>query len=274
MSSTIDATAFTEFERIGWDRIPDGYHRFMGPITARAADPLLDATGIGGGERVLDLATGPGYIAGRAAARGAAVVGVDLSAQIIGLARRLNPGVEFSVADAVDLPFPAASFDAVVAGFLVPHLADHQTALAEVCRVLAPGGTAGLTTWGRPDQVPVLGLMVEAVELSGARPPDAVPSGPPFFKYSDEGALRGLLQGAGLVDVIVTTHQFVHRVSSPDTLWNGVLSGSVRTAALIAEQPSDVRTAIRAAFDRLAVPYHVDGALELPVSVLIATGRR
>lgn len=273
MTETIDVAAFTAFERSGWDRIPHGYHRFMGPITAQAAGPLLEAAGVGPGDRVLDVATGPGYVAGHAASLGARAVGVDLSAEILGLARTLNPEVEFHIADAADLPFQDGEFDTAVAGFLLPHLADHDRALAEFCRVLRPHGTVAFSTWDAPDRVPVLGVVVEAVTRAGARPPTGLPAGPPFFMYSDDRALAGLLEKAGLVDVTVTTHTFVHRVPSADALWDGVLAGSVRTSALVAGQPPEIRAAIRATFDRLTEPYRVEAGLDLPVSVLVASAR-
>lgn len=273
MTGTIDVTAFTDFERAGWDRIPHGYHRFMGPITAQAAKPLLDAAGVVAGTHVLDVATGPGYVAGCAAAVGARAVGVDLSAGIIALARELNPGVAFHVADAADLPFADGLFDAVVSGFLLPHLADHRRALDEFCRVLRPGGTVACSTWDAPDRVPMLGLVVDAVTRAGARPPADLPAGPPFFKFSQAQALAGLLEEAGLSDIDVVTHAFVHRVRSADALWDGVLSGSVRTSALVARQPPAVRAAVRAEFDRLAEDHRSGDGLDLPVSVLIARGR-
>ena len=77
------------------------------------------------------MATGPGYVAGRAAARGASVVGVDLSPEILALAASLNPGVEFRPGDAHELPFEDCSFDAVVSGFVIPHLGDHIQAMGE-----------------------------------------------------------------------------------------------------------------------------------------------
>lgn len=219
------------------------------------------------------MATGPGYIAGRAADRGAEVVGVDLSAEIIALARTLNSGVPFRVADALDLPFEDAAFDVVVAGFLVPHLADHARALTEFCRILAPGGVVALSTWALPERVPMLGLVVDAVAEAGALMPAELPPGPSFFRFSEKGALASLLQAAGLADVDVTTHGLTHHVPSADALWDGVLSGSVRTSALITNQNREVRQAIRAAFDRLVAPYELDGRLELPTSILICHGR-
>lgn len=140
MSPHIDVGAFVGFEAAGWSQVPDGYHRFFGPITGRAADPLLDAARVREGTRVLDVATGPGYLAARAAARGATVVGTDIAPEILSLARTLHPGIEFRQGDAHRLDFAEASFDAVVAGFLLPHLGDHAAAVAEFTRVLEPGG--------------------------------------------------------------------------------------------------------------------------------------
>jgi SAM-dependent methyltransferase len=270
----VDAPAFTEFERSGWNRVADGYHSFLGPVTARAVEPLLDLAAVGPGVRVLDVATGPGYLAGAAAARGAEVVGVDLSTKILELARSIYPGVRFRPADAARLPFGPAEFDVVAAGFLLPHLADHDRVVAELCRVLATGGRVALSTWDRPDRVPLLSLIASAVDAAGVEPPPDLPAGPPFFAYSDQTALAGLLERAGMTDVLLASHSFTHWVRSADALWDGILSGSVRTAALVAGQPLEVRVAVRAAFDRLVRPFSgADGSLELPVSVLLAVGR-
>jgi SAM-dependent methyltransferase len=274
MSQVIDVDAFTRFEAAGWDRVRDGYHRFFGPITARAADPLLDAARVGAGTRVLDVATGPGYLAARAAARGAAVVATDIAPEILALARALHPGIEFRPADAHRLSFADASFDAVVAGFLLPHLGDHQAAVAELARVLEPGGRMALSTWDAPERVAVLGAVVAAVAEAGAQPPPDLPPGPPFFRFSDDAALAALLRGAGLVDVEVATHAFTHRVASIDALWDGVIGGTVRTAALVNRQTPSMRQRIRAAFDRIASHYQTPDGLDLPVSVKLASGRR
>ncbi len=76
---TIDARRFRTFERQAHDRIADSYEAFFAPVTAQAAEPLLDAAGVGSDVRVLDVATGPGAGAARAASGGAAVTGVDIA---------------------------------------------------------------------------------------------------------------------------------------------------------------------------------------------------
>ena len=83
--------AFGAFEREGWSvgrAAP--YHQGLGAITSRPADALLDLARVGEGSHVLDVATGPGYLAGRAAARGASVVGVDFSDEMLSLAASLT----------------------------------------------------------------------------------------------------------------------------------------------------------------------------------------
>lgn len=274
MSPHIDVAAFVGFEAAGWSQVPDGYHRFFGPITGRAADPLLDAARVREGTRVLDVATGPGYLAARAAARGATVVGTDIAPEILSLARTLHPGIEFRQGDAHRLGFAEASFDAVVAGFLLPHLGDPAVAVAEFTRVLEPGGRLALSTWDIPERVAVLGAVVAAVAEAGAQPPADLPPGPPFFRFSDDAALTGLLRGAGLTDVEVLTHAFTHRVASTDDLWDGVVGGTVRTAALVTSQTESVRQRIRAAFDGITSRYQTADGLELPVSVKLASGHR
>jgi ubiquinone/menaquinone biosynthesis C-methylase UbiE len=118
----IDAEKFNEFERAGWaDNSSDAYDRVFGPVTRRVIDDLLDAAGVQSETRLLDVATGPGYVAARASLRGARVVGVDLSPQMLDMARRAYPKIEFRQGDAENLGFADSSFDAVVANFCLLH---------------------------------------------------------------------------------------------------------------------------------------------------------
>ena len=116
------------------------------------------------------------------------------------------------------LGFDNASFDAVVAGFLLPHLADHAAVVAGFARILVHGGRLALSTWEVPERVPILGAVVAAVAEVGAAPPADLPPAPPFFRYSDDSALAGLLRDADLTDVEVSTHTFTHHVTSADAL--------------------------------------------------------
>ena len=271
---TVDADAFNAFEAAGWEAQVAGYEEFFVPITTRLVEPVLDVTEVGGGARVLDVASGPGQVAAGAAGRGASVIGVDVAEGMLSLARRLHPEIEFRRGDAEALPFPDASFDAVVANFVMLHLGRPEQAVAEFARVLAPGGRLALTVWDVPERARVLGVLLDAVAAAGAGPPQDIPIGPPFFRFSDDGEFSALLRGERLEDVEVRTIAFSHRETSPETLWQGLLGGTVRSAALIRGQTGDMQGRIRAAFDRIVQRYEIDGGIELPVSVKLASGRK
>jgi SAM-dependent methyltransferase len=271
---TVDADAFNAFEAAGWGERADGYHRFFGAITARVIEQLLDAAKVDRGRRVLDVASGPGYVAAACAVRGADVVGVDVAGEMVALARRLRPEIDFRQADAERLPFADGSFDAVVANFLILHVGRPERIAAELARVLRPGRRLALSTWDVPERARLLGVLVDAVAEVGVEPPADIPSGPSIFRFADEAEFARLLGDAGLGDVDVRTVTFTHRFASGDELWNGLLGGTVRTRALVLAQPEDVQARIRAAFDRLVRPYATNAGLEIPVSVKLASGRR
>jgi SAM-dependent methyltransferase len=108
---------------------------YAGQILPMAAHHLTGAT------EVLDVGTGEGQIARLAVQRGARrVVGVDPTAAQVREARRRAQGPSYARAGAAALPFPAASFDAVVACLVFEHIDDVDGAIGEVARVLRPGG--------------------------------------------------------------------------------------------------------------------------------------
>jgi hypothetical protein len=74
--------------------------------------------------------------------------------------------------------------------------------------------------------------------------------------------------------VEVRTDAFTHVEASPDSLWDGLMRGTVRMAALVLGQPEATRRRIRAAFDGLVTAYETGGHLALPVSVKLASGRK
>ena len=268
----VDADAFNAFEAAGWEQRAAGYEDFFGAITPRLVEPLLDAAGVGSGTRVLDVASGPGFVAAKAAERGAAVVGVDIADAMLARARRLHPELDFRHGDAEALAFDNDSFDAVVANFALLHLGRPEQAAGEFARVLAPGGRLALTVWDVPEHARFVGVLLDAMAAAGATPPPDIPPGPPFFRFSDEEELAGLLRGQGLDGIGIETLAFSHAEPSADALWRGLLVATVRTSALVLGQTDAMQGRIRAAFDRIVAQYQAGGRLELPVSVKLAAG--
>jgi demethylmenaquinone methyltransferase / 2-methoxy-6-polyprenyl-1,4-benzoquinol methylase len=105
------------------------------------------------GSRVLDACCGTGDLAIAAQREGGQVTGVDFSERMLARARRKAPEVEWVQADVMELPFDAASFDAVTVGFGVRNVADLEAGLRELRRVLRPGGRLGVLEITRPNGV-------------------------------------------------------------------------------------------------------------------------
>lgn len=270
----VDLDAFDAFEAAGWEEKAVAYERFFGGITRRVVEPLLAAASVDAGTRVLDVATGPGWVAAQAAERGASAVGVDVAGAMIARARGAHPELEFRRADAHELPFADASFDAVVGNLAVMHLSRPERAMAEFARVLRPGGRLVLTAWAHPSQHRLAGVFLDALAEARAVPPADLPRGPDFFRFSDEEEFAAALRQQGLASPAVTDIAFVQRFASADELWNGMLGATVRVSALITRQPEEVRQRVRAAFDRLAGGYRHGDVLDLPVAVKLASARK
>jgi SAM-dependent methyltransferase len=270
-----EAALFKAFEAEGWTRKAKTYDRLTGRATARLVVPLLEAAGVQSGARVLDVACGPGHIAAEAAAMGAVPVGLDLAEGMVALARARYAEIEFQQGDAERLRFADASFDAVVAGFVVNHLPRPERALAEFARVVRSGGRVAVTVWDRPERMRLLGVLGEAVQgTEGVRDPGLGRGGPDPSRFADDAALAALLSDAGLAEAEVRSIAFEQEVADTDELWEGLLAGSVRTAALIERQPEPVRRRIRAALEKAVAPYRSETAIALPVSAKLASGRR
>jgi SAM-dependent methyltransferase len=243
----------------------------MGQVTDRVAERLVDVVAVEAGERVLDVATGTGAAAAAAAVRGASVLGVDISEEMLALARERVPPARFLAADAEQLSLEEERFDAVVAGFILNHLPDPERALASWARALRPGGRLSLSIWDRPERNRFFGLISDAI---GALEGDAVPPGPDPYRYAGAAELEGLLGGAGLTEVRVDTLRFSQPVSTVDELWEGLLGGSVRSAARVAAASEDERRRVRARLEELAAPCRADGGLAVPVSVVVGSAVR
>jgi SAM-dependent methyltransferase len=265
------ATAFDAFEREGWSAgRATPYHRGLGPMTSQAIPALLDAARVRAGTRVLDVATGPGYAAAQAAARGADVVAVDSSGEMLELAARLHPGIDYRSADAGALPFGDGTFAAVIVGFLMPHVADLPAVAAELARVVRSGGRLALSTWD-PEPPSFLRALLDAIAGADAVPPAHLPPGPPFFQGAGDDEFAALLQTAGLVEPSVASLSFTLRVGDFDAFWRDVVDGTVRMNAMINGQSPVVRARIRSGYEERLARWRTDAGFEVPFSVKVGS---
>jgi ubiquinone/menaquinone biosynthesis C-methylase UbiE len=272
-----DPNAFHDFEHAGWERAAEFYDDAFGALTAQTAGPLLDAAGVSTRTRVLDVASGPGYIADAAAARGATVTGLDFSAAMVNEARRRYPAVSFREGDAEALPFDAGSFDAVVMNFGLLHLARPDAALAEAHRVLRTGGRYAFTVWASPAAAVAFELVLRAVEEFGetlGKNDVPLPEGPPFFRFSDAAETRRTLEDVGFTDIQVQELPLTWRLTSADAVFEALSRGGVRTAAVLRAQTPEALATIRATVRRGVEIYACEGGFAVPMPAVLASATK
>lgn len=199
----------TQIDTIEADRALKSKHRAMwamGDYPAVAAEViptlgpvLVQASGIGPGDRVLDVGAGSGNAAIPAARAGASVVASDLTPELLetgkALAESQGLTLEWRQADAEALPFAEGEFDAVVSCVGVMFAPHHQAAADELVRVTRPGGTIGLLSW-TPEGF--IGQMFATMKPYAPAPPPGVQP-PPL--WGSEEHVRALL-GDRVQDVV------------------------------------------------------------------------
>lgn len=170
------STAVTERERDQGTLWSSGDWDAVAQTMASIHDRLVAALAPGPGERWLDVATGTGAVALRAARAGAEVTGIDIAPALIRVAKQKaveqELAVVFDVGDAQRLPYEDASFEVISSAHGVHFAPDHARAAAELARVCRPDGRLGITVWRPGAGIDGFAAMVAKYErpaASGAR---------------------------------------------------------------------------------------------------------
>lgn len=262
--------AFDAAEREMWEGRAEVYAGSFARLCARPVGALLDAGGVGAGTRVLDVGTGTGAVALAALERGARVVGVDAAGGMVRTA--LGRGVDARVAVLPELPFADGEFDAVLANFVLNHVGRPRAALAEVRRVLRPGGRAAVSVWGGGPNVG-MELLGRACEAAGAVAPGYLPRldpGEDFERTAD--GLAELLAEAGFTQARCDEVRWEHR-AGVDEWWSGAAAGIGNVGRVIGAQTPEVVVRIRREYERLGAELlDGNGQLVLPCTALLASG--
>jgi ubiquinone/menaquinone biosynthesis C-methylase UbiE len=149
---------------------------YMTPDVVQQRRATRELLALRPGERVLDIGSGPGFLAAEMAEDVGAegrVHGVDPSESMLALSQQRTPAsgaarLEFQAADALALPFPDAGFDAIVTTQVLEYVPDVPAALAEIRRVLRPGGALRVLEHVR-DERPWAGRMQDALQPAWTR---------------------------------------------------------------------------------------------------------
>lgn len=252
------------------------YHKFALETVWEVGPVLVETCGISAGQRVLDVATGTGNVAVRAAEAGAQVVASDLTPENFEGGRReaRSRGVELEwvEADAEALPFDDGDFDVVTSSFGAIFPPNHQRVADELLRVCRPGGTIGMANF-TPE-----GL---AGDFFGALAPYMPPPPPgalPPVMWGSEDHVRELFDDR-VESLQMTRGEYVERAASPRDycdFFKKTFGPAVAIAASLADQPERA-----AAFDRDFLEYATrantgarDGAAEYPYEYLLVIARK
>ncbi|MFW6193614.1 MAG: methyltransferase domain-containing protein [Gemmatimonadota bacterium] len=254
----------------------ENYERYFVPSIGRpVAEALVEQAALRPGERVLDVACGTGIVARLAADRVApdgAVEGLDVNPGMLAVARREAPAaasIAWHESPAEAMPLPDASFDVVLCGMGLQFFSDRSAGLAEMRRVLAPGGRL-LANLPGPTPPP-LEAMADA--LARHVSPESAGFVHAVFSLHDADEIRALAEGAGFTDVEVRAEPIELRLPAPgDFLWQYVHSTPM--AGALAGVDEEDRRALERDFTRSCRDFVQDGSLAGAVRMSTLTARR
>ncbi len=267
-----------------WAAVAGAWGEHAAYIDARGAavsERMLELTLPRPGERVLELACGPGgpgfAAAGRVAPGGEVVVSdvvPEMTAIAAARAEALGlTNVTIRELDLERIDQPDGSYDVVLCREGLMLVADPARAAGEIRRVLRPGGRVALVVWGPRERNPWLGVVFDAVgeQLGAPVPPPGVP-GP--FSLADSDRLAGLLSAAGLSAVVVGEIAVPLHAASFEEWWTRACALAGPLARRLAALPDDAARAIRDRARKAISVYETPRGLEIPGVALIAAARR
>ncbi len=213
------------------------YHRFAKELVWEIGPVVVEACGIGPGQRVLDVAAGTGNVAIRAAEAGATVVASDITPEHFAAGRReaSERGVELEwvQADAQELPFADGEFDAVTSSFGAIFAPDHAAVAEELVRVCRPGGTIGMANF-TPE-----GLAADFFGVLAPYAPAPPPGALPPLLWGSEEHVRELF-GDRVESLRLTRAEYVERAAGPRAyreFFKQTFGPAVAIFASLADQP-------------------------------------
>ena len=248
---------------------------------AGVTETMLELTMPQPGERVLELACGPGSVGLAAAQRiapGGTVVLSDVAAEMTSIAAVRADALGLTNVSTRELDLerieePDGSYDVVLCREGLMLVPDPARATREIRRVLRPGGRVALAVWGPREQNPWLGIVFDAVSAQTGKPvpPPGVP-GP--FSLDDPDRLARLLVDAELSDVAISELPTPLRASSFEEWWTRTSALAGPLAKMLASLPEPAAQALQARLRDATSAYETRTGLEFPGLTLLVSARR
>lgn len=262
-----------------WAQEDDTMARMLRPV-CRA---LLDHADLDGCTRAMDVGCGGGSQSIMLAERlgsGASVLGVDISAPMLAVARAKASAtaagtaqLSFLQADAADYPFEPESFDLLFSRFGVMFFDDPTAAFANMRAALAPGARLAFACWQSMRDNAWTLIPVQAA-LQHLPPPEAPdPHAPGPFAFADSERVTGILQEAGFSNIAIESYNPEMRFGEAPTLAQNVREMAMigPVSRLIAGQETEVLERVFSAMEEALAPHYRDGAICLPGAIWFVT---
>ncbi len=273
-----------EGQRQDWNRVAGGWEKWDRLFDEQMAclnHRLVADARLRFGMQVLDLGSGTGYpalLGARIVGPSGSVIGLDLAEQMLAVARRKATAlglanVTFRTGDATTLPFEANSFDAVTSRFCLMFLPEIPKATAEIARVLRPGGWVAAAVWSVPDKNPSIGLSMEAIKKVVELPPPD-PTAPGIFRLAKPGDLAGMMQQAGLVDVIDQEFLAEWSYASADEYYMSLMEIAAPIQNLMAKLSADQQQRVKQLIIEAATRYQHGNRITFPLAVRMVAARK
>lgn len=259
----------------GWGRRADRVRETGMPVSVW----MIDHLALQPGERVLELAAGPGdtgFLAAELIEPGGTLISSDATEAMLELARERArqlgiENVEFKQLELEWIDLPTATVDAILCRWGVMLILDPAAAVQEMRRVLRPGGRIALAVWDDSEHNPWATIPGRAlVELGHTAPPD--PNAPGMFALAAAGALAELLEGGGFVDVLVEAVDVPRESATLDQYLEEQLDLSGIFLGIFRELDEPEQLKVKRRIGELASEFTAaDGSIRLPGRSLVAT---
>lgn len=223
-------------------------------------------------EKILDIATGTGLTARTISRSGAKVTGTDIASGLLDAARILAEeeglSIDWQLGDAENLPFDDASFDAVASTFGIMFAGNQEAAIAELARVVRPGGRIAIAAW-LPDSTAVKLRQVLAPFMP--RPPEQAPPPSPFV-WGDPVWLQEAL--GGHFELGFEPGELTHHASSAEETWEIYVEGFGPIRATAQALDEERRSELKLAFIDWLENFNTDLGTALTYQYLVTVGIR
>jgi ubiquinone/menaquinone biosynthesis C-methylase UbiE len=231
-----------------WSGIASSYERAFEGLSSQFAADALELLNLQPGERVIDVAAGTGAFSLLAARTGADILATDFAPGMVARLRQRIvaagiAGITAEVMDGQALSVPDSSFDASVSVLGLIFFADIPKGIAELRRVLRPGGRAAIVCWGDLKKLQLMTSVMQSIRkvVPGFPPPAALPV---WARLAGASMLRDQMQNAGFREIeIVTSTRFL-KIESPQMFWTDFTSSAPPLAFLFKQLGPECAAAV------------------------------